>query len=275
MARTLTCTDERWNCDYLKECEKPCQHHVGQTASDARPPLATAVAVVHSADFVGVLELLPEALCVIEYRKRGTLGPECVCAAGDAVAFEGWNRNVPSSASIDTPTRAKKRVAHVMNSRRQRAARKISVADAPPDVLKQLDDVLSVDLRVYRAAVLRVLCDLRALEEATGKPVICHSRLAKLRNKTGYIPGLWDGIGLGSALTEWAEARRAYEPENEKGGQGQVASQPIPAGVTPRAAATAVGARAPWSSDAAESRTPFFEHAATMLRQWRARRVTR
>ena len=21
MARTLTCTDERWNCDYLKECE--------------------------------------------------------------------------------------------------------------------------------------------------------------------------------------------------------------------------------------------------------------
>ena len=267
MARTLTCTDERWNCDYLKECEKPCQHHVGQAASDARPPLADAVAVVHSADFVGVLELLPEALCVIEYRKRGTLGPECVCAAGDAAAFQGSSRNVPSSASTDTPMTAKKRVAHVMNSRRQLAARKISVAEAPPDVLRQLDDVLSVDMRVYRAAVLRVLCDLRALEEVTGKPVICRSHLAKLRNKTGYVPGLWDGGGLGSALTEWAEARRGYEPENEKGGEGQVTSQPVPTGATPRAAAAAVGAGVAESSDSAEARTPI-ERASSMLRRW-------
>ena len=59
MARTLTCTDDRWNCDYLKECTVPCQHHVGQTAADATPPLAESLAAVHTADFVGLLELLP------------------------------------------------------------------------------------------------------------------------------------------------------------------------------------------------------------------------
>lgn len=40
MARTLTCRDERWNCDYLKECDLPCAHHVGRRAADATPPLA-------------------------------------------------------------------------------------------------------------------------------------------------------------------------------------------------------------------------------------------
>ena len=46
--------------------------------------------------------------------------------------------------------------------------RQVSVAQAAPETLRQLDQVLSIDARVYRAAVLRVLCDLRALERATG-----------------------------------------------------------------------------------------------------------
>lgn len=265
MARTLTCTDERWNCDYLKECEKPCQHHVGQTASDARPPLADAVAVVHSADFVGVLELLPEALCVIEYRKRGTLGPDCVCAPGDAAGFAGRSGDAATLASIRVLPTPNKRVAHVMNSRRQRAARKVSVTEAPPDVLRQLDDVLSVDLRVYRAAVLRVLCDLRALEQVTGKPVLCRSRLDKLHNKTAYIPGLWNGSGVASALAEWAEARRPYGAGEGKDGEGPAAAQPMPA-AAPRAsvAAAEVGHRA-LSTAAAENP---LQRASGLLRRW-------
>ena len=215
MARTLTCTDERWNCDYLKECEKPCQHHVGQTASDAQPPLADAIAAVHSADFVGVLELLPEALCIVEYRKTGMLGPDCTCAAGDAEGegSDGGAVAVGRSGVAEGAVEGRKRVAHVMNSRRQRAARKVSVTEAPAAVLRQLDEVLSVDMLVYRAAVMRVLCDLKALEHATGQRVLCHSRLAKLRNKTHYVPGLWDGGGAASALSEWADARRVYETE--------------------------------------------------------------
>ena len=74
MARTLTCRDERWNCDYITSCDAPCAHHVGQDAADATPPLGAALAAVHTADFVGVLELLPEALCLFEYRATGALG---------------------------------------------------------------------------------------------------------------------------------------------------------------------------------------------------------
>ena len=112
-----------------------------------------------------------------------------------------------------------------MNSRRQRAARKVSVTEAPAAVLRQLDEVLSVDMLVYRAAVMRVLCDLKALEHATGQRVLCHSRLAKLRNKTHYVPGLWDGGGAASALSEWADARRVYETEasSNSGGSSGVA----------------------------------------------------
>ena len=112
-----------------------------------------------------------------------------------------------------------------MNSRRQRAARKVSVRDAPAQVLSQLDEVLSVDLRVYRAAVMRLLCDLRALEAATGRAVLCAPRLAALRNKTSYVTGLWDGAGAAAVLDEWAEARVGYRaagapPATSAGGAG-------------------------------------------------------
>ena len=30
MARTLTCRDERWNCDYVGSCDSPCAHHVSR-----------------------------------------------------------------------------------------------------------------------------------------------------------------------------------------------------------------------------------------------------
>ena len=208
MARTLTCTDDRWNCDYLKECDGPCQHHVGRDAKDAKPPLAPALAAVHTADFVGVLELLPESLCLVEYRKTGARSPACTCAPGEeAAAASSSSAGASASSSAGG---GKKRVAHVMNSRRQRAARKVSVRDAPAQVLSQLDEVLSVDLRVYRAAVMRLLCDLRALEAATGRAVLCAPRLAALRNKTSYVTGLWDGAGAAAVLDEWAEARVGY-----------------------------------------------------------------
>ena len=72
MARTLTCTDERWNCDYLKECEKPCQHHVGQTASDALPPLADAIAAVHQ---TACSSCCPRRCALSSIGRR--LGPDC------------------------------------------------------------------------------------------------------------------------------------------------------------------------------------------------------
>ena len=196
MSRALTCTDERWNCDYLKECSAPCAHHVGANASDATPPLAAALAAVHAIDFVGVLELLPESLCVAEYRMRGTLSPACVCADADAASGAATEAAAPV-----------RRHAHVMNSRRQRSAQKVTVAQAPASLLRQLDSITAVDARVYRAAVSRLMCDARALERATGKRVLCARRLEALRNKTAYVPGLWDGSAAGALASEWASAR--------------------------------------------------------------------
>ena len=80
-----------------------------------------------------------------------------------------------------------------------------------PAVLRELDEeLLSVDMRVYRAAVLRTLCDLRALERASGTTLLCDARMRKLRNKTGYVAGLWDGAGAAVLADEWASARLGY-----------------------------------------------------------------
>ena len=59
------------------------------------------------------------------------------------------------------------------------------------EVLADVDAITAVDAKVYRAAVLRLLCDIRALEEAAGARVLCPARLAKLRAATSYIPRLW------------------------------------------------------------------------------------
>ena len=190
MARALTCTDERWNCDYLKECATPCAHHVGSTAADATPPLAAALAAVHTADFVGLLELLPESLCVVEYRKRGQLGPHCACGGGVSARVVHRGRGVAAGKGE--------------RARGERGKRKISLGDVGAPTLTELDRVVSVDLRVYRASVLRLLCDLRALERATGQRVICDERLDALRNLTSYVPGLWDGTGAAGLREEWS-----------------------------------------------------------------------
>ncbi len=172
MARTLTCRDERWNCDYVSSCEVPCAHHVGASAADATPPLADALAAVHTADFIGVTEALPESLCLFEYRATRALPAACRCdGAGDLAAAAN--------------------VAHVRNARGQRARSQTTIGDAPPSVLRAADAVTAVDARVYRSAVLRLLCDIAALEAATGAAVLCPARLEALRRATAYIPGLW------------------------------------------------------------------------------------
>ena len=114
-----------------------------------------------------------------------------------------------------------------MNSRRQRAKGKVSLSQASDGVLAMLDQITAVDQRVYTAAMLRVLCDLRALERATGKRVLCAGgRAAAVRNKTRYMAPLWDGRAAARAVDEWAAAR-------EYGGEGAKAEavaeqQPLP-----------------------------------------------
>ena len=242
MARTLTCRDARWNCDYVRECEQPCAHHVGKTQADAFPPVAEAVAAVHSSDYVGVLELLPESLCLAEYRKLGVLPEHCTCAeappagSAGAAAAGAADSGGAGAAGAGGAAEQRRRVAHVMNSKRQRAKGKVSVRDAPAETLRLLDEVTRVDARVYQAAFLRVLCDLRALERATGKRVLCAgSRAASVHNKTSYLSALWDGTAAARAVDEWADARASWAAA---GGGGGAAAVPT---ATAQEAASATG----------------------------------
>ena len=73
-----------------------CAHHVGNAAAAATPPLALALAAVHVIDVVGVLELLSESLCVVEYRLKGCVSADCICAAPGA---PGEPAGVPTAAA--------------------------------------------------------------------------------------------------------------------------------------------------------------------------------
>lgn len=121
-----------------------------------------------------------QVICVIEYRLLGHMSAGCDCPT--------------SNGSATFPPSGVRR-AHVMNSRRQRAARKVTIAEVPADTIKRLDSITVVDAVVYRAAVLRVLCDIQALEQTTGKAILCRPRLQRLFNYTWHIAGLWKTSG--------------------------------------------------------------------------------
>ena len=73
----------------------------------------------------------------------------------------------------------------------QRRRRMLRLAEVPAEAMSDMDAITAVDQRVYRGAVLRLLCDLRALEAATGVNVLCLDALKRLQNRTAHIEGLW------------------------------------------------------------------------------------
>mmetsp|Transcript_38395 Transcript_38395/g.67505 ORF Transcript_38395/g.67505 Transcript_38395/m.67505 type:complete len:147 (+) Transcript_38395:228-668(+) len=119
-----------------------------------------------------------KVICVLEYRRLGKMSHGCVC-----------NPARKDAGGESTPQHARR--AHVMNSRRQRAARKVSLAEVPPETISRLDSITKVDAQVYRAAVVRVLCDIQAVERATGNKVLCSPRMEQVRNLSFHIPNLW------------------------------------------------------------------------------------
>ena len=209
VARTLTCSDPQWNADYVRTCSAPCAHHAGGRAADATPSRGAAVAAVHSADFIGLLELLDESLCLAEYRLKGALPPRCLCAAGQGAAGAAWS---PLSGSVSSraasgrepgeggeggPGGGSKR-AHISNPG-QHKQRRLRLSELPASTLRRLDAMTAVDAAVYRAGAVRLLCDLAALEERVGARVLCAPRIDEFRAATAYVPGLW-GSSAGSTF---------------------------------------------------------------------------
>jgi hypothetical protein len=73
----------------------------------------------------------------------------------------------------------------------QEGVKSLRISDIPSETLRKLDAITRIDAVVYRAAVVRLLCDIAALELASGKRVLCAARLEELREATSYIPDLW------------------------------------------------------------------------------------
>mmetsp|Transcript_102614 Transcript_102614/g.289974 ORF Transcript_102614/g.289974 Transcript_102614/m.289974 type:complete len:407 (-) Transcript_102614:38-1258(-) len=130
------------------------------------PAVGPPVAKLRRAGFVGITELYHESICLLQWRVNGTLPFDCGCTA-EAVAATG-PRN------------------HVTHGVPQH-----SVDDISPNSLVMVDAITAADRIIYMQALRRVLCELRALEDASGVKVFCEAKLAKLRGATRYIEGLW------------------------------------------------------------------------------------
>jgi len=148
------------------------------------------VAAVHSADFIGLLELLDESLCLAEYRLKGALPPRCLCNADQGAAGAAWS---PLSVSVSSraasgrepgeggeggPGGGSKR-AHISNPG-QHKQRRLRLSELPASTLRRLDAMTAVDARV-------------------GARVLCAPRIDEFRAATAYVPGLW-GSSAGSTF---------------------------------------------------------------------------
>jgi len=157
-SRALTCT--RLRPSYIRAVNW----------DEAAPPLSVALNNLKSFSWVGITELFDESMCVFEYRVTGTLPLKCVCT-------HKW-KSEPSHVSHTSST-------HVTGGS--------SFENMPDlDFEEKVDRITRVDAQLYRAALVRSVREVRALEVHTGQQILCPGKLAIVRESTKYIPGLWD-----------------------------------------------------------------------------------
>jgi hypothetical protein len=60
-------------------------------------------------------------------------------------------------------------------------------------VLLKMDALSKADSRVYVAALSKLLVQLRTVEQEYNTTILCNERLQMLRQRTAYLPGLWEG----------------------------------------------------------------------------------
>ena len=62
----------------------------------------------------------------------------------------------------------------------------------PPRVLRKMDALSKADSRVYVVALSKLLVQLRAVEQEFNTTILCPERLQVLRQRTAYLPDLWE-----------------------------------------------------------------------------------
>lgn len=163
------------------------------------PPLDTVLHNLETFSWVGIAELFSESLCLFQYRAKGSLPAACVCDS-NAIKIHGPWLPVP------LVTGAKAR--HTTGGSRYENIRNLEFE-------AKVDQMTRVDGQLYRAGVVRLVRELRALEGATGSAVLCASAMNKLKSETDYIPGLWD-LDLAAEVVKMNKAPPPFKHTRSK-----------------------------------------------------------
>jgi len=170
-SRAITCDSAS-----LARTHSNTNYHRATDWAGCDPPLETALRNLETFSWVGIAELFSESLCLFQYRAKGSLPKACVC---DSKVFKANGPWLPVPLVSGAKARHK-----------TGAARYEDIQDH--EFNAKVDRMTLVDGQVYRAGLVRLIRELRALEGVTGSKLLCESTLNKLKIKTDYIPGLWD-----------------------------------------------------------------------------------
>jgi len=156
-ARSLTC----------KSTKQFGNHHILPGGS-REPPLNSAIAALRKLDLVVVTDLFPESACLMMYKLKGSIPRTCDCKTKKF----GIGKTIP-------------------HERHQIPPHSPESFPVNEQLWRQVDALTVVDRQLYEVALDRFWDDLRAVEAATGKQLLCRQRVASLCNSTAYIDGLW------------------------------------------------------------------------------------
>ena len=138
------------------------------TWEGARPSVVAAIKAASDLDWVGIEELYDESMCLFEYRLMGKLPPGCACGNN-----QKWQPSVGPKQL------------HQSGGKEY----EVNIGDIAHQ--NMLDNMTRVDAEVYRVSFVRLVRELRAVENETGVLLLCSERAAQARALTDYIPGLW------------------------------------------------------------------------------------
>jgi len=160
MSRALT-------CDALSS-------HRANSLAEATPDIEQARTNLERVNFVGIVELYSESMCLFEYRLMQTLPVDCTCAHTDVL----WEGSMKAT--------------HKNHHESGGAALEHGKESHSTDAM--LDKLTRIDVEIYQMGILRFVRDMAELQRRSGQRVVCPSRFNLLRDAVAYIPGLWDEV---------------------------------------------------------------------------------
>lgn len=183
-ARRLTCTNDAFVFPNLTACSaterrdprNACTDAANHVFADAgalearEPPFEAVADALAKHELVGLTELYFESMCIFRYRMFGVLPAGCACAEREEGAGSGGHNKSPHGGA----------------SRR--------AGSLAPDVARRVDALTRVDAKLYAAAAVRFVHELRAVEAETGKPLLCAPLPGAVRDALPARPAVYAGM---------------------------------------------------------------------------------